>query len=399
MNQQFIVIGLDDNRLQPLSPEVLQWIQQGNIFSGGVRHRKLVQELLPPDTEWINITVPLDKVFRAYQPHRQVIVFASGDPLFFGFANTIKRQLPEADIIVYPYFNSLQLLAHRLLMPYDDMRTVSLTGRPWEAFDRALIERSEKIGVLTDREHTPATIAARMQEYNYHQYTMYVGEHLGNPEQERVRHLTLHEATESTFTHPNNLLLAAEGELLPRPFGIPDEEFDCLAGRTRMMTKAPIRLMTLSELKLRQYTSFWDIGSCTGSISIEARLQFPHLKVNAFEIRPEGQALMDANSRRFGAPGIDLTIGNFMELDLTAYPAPDAVFIGGHGNRLREMIQRMGNILLPGGIIAMNCVKPESKQLFLEGVADAGLEMLPTTCITLNSYNPIEILKAVSPSI
>lgn len=398
MNQRFIVIGLDDNRLQTLQPEVLQQIHQGSVFSGGLRHRELVQQLLPADAEWINITVPLDNVFRAYESHKEVIVFASGDPLFFGFANTLKRRLPEADITVYPYFNSLQLLAHRLLMPYDDMRTVSLTGRPWEGLDRALIERAAKIGVLTDREHTPATIAARMLEYNYHPYTMYVGEHLGNPELERVRRLTLQEATEATFTHPNNLLLVAEGKLPPRPFGIPDEEFDHLDGRARMMTKAPIRLMTLGELKLQQYGSFWDIGSCTGSVSIEARLQFPHLKVNAFEIRPEGQPLMDANSRRFGAPGIDLTIGDFMTLDLATYPAPDAVFIGGHGNRLREMIRSVASVLLPGGTVVMNCVKPESKQLFVEGVADAGLKMLPTTHVTLHSYNPIEMLKAVSPT-
>ena len=36
-------------------------------------------------------------------------------------------------------------------MPYHDMRIVSLTGRPWHEFDRALIESASKIGVLTDR--------------------------------------------------------------------------------------------------------------------------------------------------------------------------------------------------------------------------------------------------------
>lgn len=86
-------------------------------------------------TEWISITVPLDHVFSHYEEiftrfeetatDDSIIVFASGDPLFFGFANTIKRKLPEADILLYPAFNSLQTLAHRLVMPYDDMRTVS----------------------------------------------------------------------------------------------------------------------------------------------------------------------------------------------------------------------------------------------------------------------------------
>ena len=207
IQRKFIIIGTDDNRTPFFPPEVLEHIRHGKVFSGGVRHKEIVGNLLPDDAEWISITVPLDNVFSQYEKvfssngygqtdavPRQIIVFASGDPLFFGFANTVKRKLPDAEIKLYPSFNSLQTLAHRLVMPYDDMRTVSLTGRPWNEFDRALIERAPKIGILTDREHTPATIAARMLEYGYDRYTMYVGEHLGNPEKERIRHMTLQEA-------------------------------------------------------------------------------------------------------------------------------------------------------------------------------------------------------------
>ena len=199
---------MDDNRVPSFSPEVLEHIRNGKVFSGGVRHRGIVKSLLPEDAEWISISVPLDNVFAQYErvfgsdEYRQtesdisqIIIFASGDPLFFGFANTVKRKLPDANIKLYPSFNSLQTLAHRLVMPYNDMRTVSLTGRPWHDFDCALIERAPKIGVLTDREHTPAAIAARMLEYGYQRYTMYVGEHLGNPEKERIRHMTLKEFT------------------------------------------------------------------------------------------------------------------------------------------------------------------------------------------------------------
>ena len=250
IQRKFIIIGTDDNRTPFFPPEVLEHIRHGKVFSGGVRHKEIVGNLLPDDAEWISITVPLDNVFSQYEKvfssdgyeqtdtvPRQIIVFASGDPLFFGFANTVKRKLPDAEIKLYPSFNSLQTLAHRLVMPYDDMRTVSLTGRPWHEFDRALIERAPKIGILTDREHTPATIAARMLEYGYNRYTMYVGEHLGNPEKERIRHMTLQEATQGGFEHPNNLLLCATSFPEARPFGIPDEQFAHLDGRTRMITK------------------------------------------------------------------------------------------------------------------------------------------------------------------
>ena len=217
MIRNFIIIGMDDNREPFFPPEVLRHIREVKVFSGGLRHREIVEKLLPEGTEWISITVPLDNVFAQYEnifadfekkaSDASIVVFASGDPLFFGFANTVKRKLPDAKIRLYPAFNSLQTLAHRLVMPYDDMRTVSLTGRPWQELDKALIEHVHKIGVLTDREHTPATIAARMLEYGYIDYTMYIGEHLGNPERERIRRMSLEEAEKETFEHPNNLLL------------------------------------------------------------------------------------------------------------------------------------------------------------------------------------------------
>ena len=212
---KFIVIGITDNPQPWFPPEVIEIIKQGKVFSGGKRHHEIVASLLPNDATWIDITVPLDAVFEQYKslttlhtPHSsKIIVFASGDPLFFGFANTIKRKMPEAEIVVYPTFNSLQMLAHRLVMPYHDMHIVSLTGRPWPEFDKALIEGCGKIGILTDREHTPATIAQRMIDYGYTYYNIYVGEHLGNPELERVSTLSLEEAATRDFSNPNCIIV------------------------------------------------------------------------------------------------------------------------------------------------------------------------------------------------
>ena len=199
---KFIVIGITDNPRPWFPPEITDIIRGGKVFSGGRRHHEIVAPLLPSDAQWIDIRVPLEKAFEQYKSlsilhspflrrcptqaspnvsEQPIITFASGDPLFFGFATTLRREFPEADIKVYPTFNSLQMLAHRLAMPYHDMRIVSLTGRPWPEFDRALIEHAPKVGILTDREHTPAAIARRMLEYGYADYEMYVGEHLGNP--------------------------------------------------------------------------------------------------------------------------------------------------------------------------------------------------------------------------
>jgi len=404
---KFIVIGITDNPNPWFPPEVMETIKQGRVFSGGKRHHEIVLSFLPSDAEWIDITVPLDAVFEQYYSRFSVhdslpiIVFASGDPLFFGFANTIKRKMPEADIVVYPTFNSLQMLAHRLVMPYHDMRIVSLTGRPWPAFDNALIERVGKIGILTDKEHTPAAIAQRMLNYGYDSYRMFVGEHLGNSSLEKISTLSLEEAVRRDFSNPNCVILDAfnhQPSAINHPFGIPDSDFALLDGREKMITKMPIRLLTLQALDLPNRHVFWDIGFCTGSVSVEARLQFPHLTICAFEIRPECESIIKENARRFGAPGIDVHIGDFLETDITALPRPDAVFIGGHGGRLKEIMDKVLTVLSEGGVIVFNSVTSpkvpiDSRRLWNEVCQDFGLRQEPPLHIQLNDYNPIEILK------
>ena len=425
---RFVVVGITDHPQPWFPPEVLEIIKNGKVFSGGKRHHEIVASLLPADATWIDITVPLDAVFEQYQntPRLwrgdvgEVVVFASGDPLFFGFANTIKRKMPEAEIVVYPAFNSLQMLAHRLVMPYHDMRIVSLTGRPWQEFDKALIERAEKIGVLTDREHTPSAIAQRMLDYGYTYYSMSVGEHLGNPSLEKVSTLTLEEVARCDFDHPNCLILnmndhklnmnlsqiilndnscPIHGNSCPNHiFGIPDSAFVLLDGREKMITKMPIRLLTLQALDLPKRHVFWDIGFCTGSVSIEARLQFPHLTICAFEVRPECEPIINENARRFGAPGINIHMGDFLQADISELPAPDAVFIGGHGGRLKDIMAKILSVLADDGVIVFNSVvapkvTTDSRQLWDEACSELGLQQDPPERIQFNDHHPITILK------
>lgn len=389
----FIIIGISDNPQQWLSPDVVQAISRANVFSGGTRHHELMTQHLPAQHLWIDVTVPLSSVFEQYRTLAkdgdcQLCIFASGDPLFYGFAGTLQREFPDSTMQVFPSFNSLQLLAHRLCMPYQQMRAVSLTGRPWNLFDEALIRGEKLIGVLTDRRKTPEVIWKRMQEYGYDNYTMYVGERLGNP-QERVEIYN----PNHVYEQPNCLILQQQRERV-RPFGLPESHFALLNGRTKMITKMPIRLCTLAVLGLEHRQSFWDIGFCTGSISIEARLHHPHLHITAFEIRPEGQELMRENCRRFGTPGIDTNIGDFLDFDLTQFEAPDAVFIGGHGGRLDEIVSRVTQVLRPGGCIVFNSVSNESRDAFRNAASAHGMNCTECHRIALDDHNPITILKA-----
>lgn len=385
-----VIIGLSDSHRQYLQPEAVEHIRSGKVFSGGKRHHELVRHLLPDDTVWIDITVPLDNVFKQYEQYEDIIIFASGDPLFYGFANTIKRLYPEMQMKVLPAFNSLQMLAHKLNMAYQDMRAVSLTGRPWDKFDEALICGEQLIGCLTDRNKTPNAIWKRMLDYGYDNYMMYVGENLGNEERERIS--IFEEGNE--YDNPNCIILKRKS-LIRRGFGIPDSNFHLLNGRSRMITKMPIRLASIAAMELDRKNSFWDIGFCTGSISIEAKLAFPHLHITAFEIRKEGKELMEANSRKFHAPGINAVIGDFLTADISRLESPEAVFIGGYGGRMKEMLAKVKTVLAADGCIVFNSVSEESRTTFIEATTALGMKPEILHTIKVDDNNPITILRAI----
>ncbi len=235
-----------------------------------------------------------------------------------------------------------------------------------------------------------------MTEYGYTNYLMTVGENLGNEEKERVRQYD----EKAVYEHPNCIILQRTAERI-RPFGIPDNEFALLDGREKMITKMPIRLLTLQALDLPRRHVLWDIGFCTGSISIEARLQFPHLQIEAFEIRPECEGIIHDNARRFGAPGINVHMGDFLQATIpidSSMGHPDAVFIGGHRGHLKDIMAKVLQYLAPDGVIVMNSVKApkvltDSHQLWDEACTALHLQQAPPLHIQLNDNHPITILK------
>jgi precorrin-6Y C5,15-methyltransferase (decarboxylating) len=104
--------------------------------------------------------------------------------------------------------------------------------------------------------------------------------------------------------------------------------------------------------------------------------------------------MMNNNTRRFGTPGITTSIGDFLQADLSLFPAPDAVFIGGHGGELKKILHKINRVLLPGGVIVFNAVSENSKELFIEGIGEINRTLTRQMRVAIDSFNPIDIMKA-----
>ena len=60
----FTIIGIDDKDHPELPEQARAAIATHHVFSGGKRHHEIMRDNLPEPHLWIDITVPLDDVFR-----------------------------------------------------------------------------------------------------------------------------------------------------------------------------------------------------------------------------------------------------------------------------------------------------------------------------------------------
>jgi precorrin-6Y C5,15-methyltransferase (decarboxylating) len=144
--------------------------------------------------------------------------------------------------------------------------------------------------------------------------------------------------------------------------GIPDKEF--IRGEAPM-TKAEIRVQVLAKAQISLYDTILDVGSGTGSISIEAAAIANEGMVYAIENNYEAQQLIRANMRKFAVPNLKLVSGTAPEV-FSRIPPVNVCIINGTQGRLKEVLEEAP--LVQGGRIVMTAISLEK--------ASRGLEIL-----------------------
>ena len=182
--------------------------------------------------------------------------------------------------------------------------------------------------------------------------------------------------------------------------GIPDSLF---ARGTVPMTKEEIRVLTLSKARLVPGLVVWDIGSGTGSISVEAAIMTPGGTVYAVEKSAEGCRLTGENCLLFGVENVKVVKGEAPGV-LATLPSPDRIVIGGSGGRLKSIITAARDRLNTGGRIVINAVTLETLGLSLESLQDGWETEVIQVSVSkarvmgasrlMKAYNPVYIITA-----
>lgn len=355
-----LVVGLTDAGAAGMPVALRDRIMSASLLVGGRRHlaafpgftgeRLMIGASVEPALERLKL---------AWERGESAAVLASGDPLWYGIGVTLRRVLPPEALEVIPAPTSAQLAFAALAEPWNDAALLSAHGRPLDAVITRLLA-TPKAAVLTDQHNTPARIAAALLEAGLPPTTCCaVCENLGGPTQRIVR-TTLAEAADQTFA-PLNVLVVWNDYVVnykPLPPGLPDAAFSTIAGQ---ITKREVRLLSLAELALQPGEVLWDIGAGSGSVGIEAARACPTARVYAIERREQFVAHIHENLRRFPAPNLRVIHGEAPEA-CNDCPDPHAIFVGGSGGRLAEIIRTAQRRLRPQGRLVLNLVALEHVQ-------------------------------------
>lgn len=108
----------------------------------------------------------------------EVLILASGDPLFFGITNFLKRKGVVIDEI-YPGISSFQYFMSQMQLPWSEASFFSLHGRD---FDLDKLKTSPLSIGFIDKDNTPTSISRTLYEKGF-RGTLHVGYQLSYEEE------------------------------------------------------------------------------------------------------------------------------------------------------------------------------------------------------------------------
>ena len=382
-DERIFVVGIGDDGAGGLSSRTLEQIYAATVLYGGERQLGFFPDF---QGEKRRIRTPLRDTLAEIERDcitHSVALLASGDPLFYGIGATLVRKFGRERVHIVPHLSSVQLAFARTGDSWQGAKVVSLHGQSIQGLAQKL-HGVPVAALLTDDVNTPSAIAKYLQRFQMTEYEAFVAEHLGSVD-ERTGWYSLDELVDAEFSLLNVVILTHRPDAKVPVFtlGMDEGMFSQRKPDRGLITKREIRVLSLSDLALKPGGVLWDIGACTGSVSIEAILSTPDLHVYAVEKNEGDLENLRDNQVKFRTDFV--AVHTKAPDGLDAFPDPDAVFIGGSGGELEELLSICAGRLREGGRIVVNAATIENLYQAQQTLLHFGFEVSITLVQTARS--------------
>lgn len=383
------VIGVLDDGVASLSVAALDHLRNADCVIGSRRTLRLFANIIRADATRHDLTGVMSQVPKwirnAQEAGQRCVVLATGDPLCYGIAPYLASRLCLEAIDVLPNVSTIQIACARLGLSWQDMRFASVHASDageWQAGADARhglyallreIHQHDRLAVLTSPDNTPDRIARMLlTEGLGEDFHLAVAENLCQPDERVIADLAVADAARMRFAELNVVLLwRTKPRANPVLFGLADENYAQRYPDKGLITKQEVRAVSLARLQLRRDSIVWDIGAGSGSVGLEAARLCPQGHVYAIEKNDDDAAIAARNRAAFALSNHTLVQGK-APAGLDAWPDPDAIFIGGSGGELADLIALCLARLRPGGTLVMNFVTLENLATATAALTAAG---------------------------
>lgn len=284
--------------------------------------------------------------------YTKVAAAFSGDSGFYSGAQSMKKALEEAnekgilksETTILPGISSVSALAARLGVSWNDAVLASIHGRRTNVVN--LVRKNTKVFLLLSGKNDFEMLVNKFREAGINHVKISAGYRLSYPDEKLFTfyldefETKLFDLQEGVYTCLIENEDCEEQILTP---GIDDEIFL----RTKVpMTKNEVRVLSISRLELTKNAVVYDVGSGTGSVSIECARLSPDIFVFAIEQKEEAANLTKENAVRFGLSDQIVVINKKAPEGFEELPTPTHVFIGGSSGALSDILSAIQKKLI-----------------------------------------------------
>lgn len=315
-----------------LTAEAAHALHGAHLVIGAKRLLSALSLRAEQETEALTASEEILERIRSAGDKRVCVVF-SGDTGFYSGASGLVSLLNDAHIPyrICPGISSVQMLAARLSVPWQDWRLCSAHGVACDPAGEMM--HGKPVLFLTGNTQTPATLCRELTDAGLGDLRAVVGEDLGLA-QERITDTTVRACADMRFSALSVLWVEAAPVPEADSYGLGDESF---IRSDVPMTKAVVRAAVVSALRAAPGDCIWDIGAGTGSVSVALSHAVRHGSVYAVEYRDAALNLIAQNRKKLCAWNLRVVAGKAPEALMTL-PVPDAVFIGGSGGSMKAIL-------------------------------------------------------------
>lgn len=330
---------------------VVLGVSPGGGLAGPVPHdtsvvvagRRHLSAHAPPGVPAVPIVGEVDTALAAIEASEgAACVIASGDPTWFGIVRQLAERFGSDALEIHPAASSVAAAFSAIGIPWDDAVVVSAHGRDPRAAIAAGLAHG-KVAVMTAPSTTPRHLAARLVAAGCGPRRVVVAARLGHDDVE-VHDTDLTATVDLDVPEPNVMLLldtarapAASRSVVghapaARPWARPVDDYEHRDGQ---LSKPAVRALALAHLGPGLGRLLWDVGCGSGSVAVEAA----GLGAGVIAIDRDADQL---GRTRANARSHDVGVGVVLGEAPAAFehlPDPDAVFVGGGGAELPEILE------------------------------------------------------------